>query len=85
MPVFDEAVEPTSTLAQKLAVANANGNATSSYPTPDSPMITHFPFLVRRYGEDPHDSSGEGDALCPQKKKYAKEAWPGRKPMLGQL
>ncbi|XP_017049411.1 nuclear inhibitor of protein phosphatase 1 [Drosophila ficusphila] len=63
MPVFDEAVEPTSTLAQKLAVANAN---------------------VRRYGED-HDSSGEGDALCPQKKKYAKEAWPGRKPMLGQL
>ncbi|XP_016968307.1 nuclear inhibitor of protein phosphatase 1 [Drosophila biarmipes] len=64
MPVFDEAVEPTSTLAQKLAVANAN---------------------VRRYGEDPHDSSGEGDALCPQKKKYAKEAWPGRKPMLGQL
>ncbi|XP_016988759.1 nuclear inhibitor of protein phosphatase 1 [Drosophila rhopaloa] len=64
MPVFDEAVEPTSTLAQKLAVANAN---------------------VRRYGEDPHDSSGEADALCPQKKKYAKEAWPGRKPMLGQL
>ncbi|XP_052839440.1 LOW QUALITY PROTEIN: nuclear inhibitor of protein phosphatase 1 [Drosophila gunungcola] len=64
LPVFDEAVEPTSTLAQKLAVANAN---------------------VRRYGEDPHDSSGEGDALCPQKKKYAKEAWPGRKPMLGQL
>ncbi|XP_017078195.1 nuclear inhibitor of protein phosphatase 1 [Drosophila eugracilis] len=64
MPVFDEALEPTSTLAQKLAVANAN---------------------VRRYGEDPHDSSGEGDALCPQKKKYAKEAWPGRKPMLGQL
>ncbi|EDW92206.1 nuclear inhibitor of protein phosphatase 1 [Drosophila yakuba] len=63
LPVYDEAVEP-STLAQKLAVANAN---------------------VRRYGEDPHDSSGEGDALCPQKKKYAKEAWPGRKPMLGQL
>ncbi|KAH8290589.1 hypothetical protein KR054_004222, partial [Drosophila jambulina] len=64
LPVFDEALEPTSSLAQKLAVANAN---------------------VRRYVEDPHDSSGEGDALCPQKKKYAKEAWPGRKPMLGQL
>ncbi|XP_017024906.1 nuclear inhibitor of protein phosphatase 1 [Drosophila kikkawai] len=64
LPIFDEALEPTSSLAQKLAVANAN---------------------VRRYVEDPHDSSGEGDALCPQKKKYAKEAWPGRKPMLGQL
>ncbi|BFG04778.1 nuclear inhibitor of protein phosphatase 1 [Drosophila madeirensis] len=64
MPVFEEEVEPTSTLAQKLAVANAG---------------------VRRHAEDPHDSSGEGDGLGPQKKKYAKEAWPGRKPMLGQL
>ncbi|KAH8284538.1 hypothetical protein KR018_003345, partial [Drosophila ironensis] len=64
MPVYEEPAEATSTLAQKLAVANAN---------------------VRRYVEDPHDSSGEGDGLGPQKKKYAKEAWPGRKPMLGQL
>ncbi|XP_033251373.1 nuclear inhibitor of protein phosphatase 1-like isoform X2 [Drosophila miranda] len=64
MPVFEEEVEPTATLAQKLAVANAG---------------------VRRHAEDPHDSSGEGDGLGPQKKKYAKEAWPGRKPMLGQL
>ncbi|KAH8401981.1 hypothetical protein KR009_008965, partial [Drosophila setifemur] len=64
MPVSDEAEETSTTLAQKLAVANAN---------------------VRRHVEDPHDSSGEGDALGPQKKKYAKEAWPGRKPMLGQL
>lgn len=38
---------------------------------------------------DPHAVGGagssEGGAHGPQKKKYAKEAWPGRKPMLGQL
>jgi len=40
---------------------------------------------VRRFVDDVHETSGEGDSMCPQKKKYAKEAWPGRKPMLGQL
>ncbi|CAD7012177.1 nuclear inhibitor of protein phosphatase 1 [Ceratitis capitata] len=30
-------------------------------------------------------SASEGGVHGPQKKKYAKEAWPGRKPMLGQL
>ncbi|XP_039953133.1 nuclear inhibitor of protein phosphatase 1 [Bactrocera tryoni] len=38
---------------------------------------------------DPHAVGGagssEGGVHGPQKKKYAKEAWPGRKPMLGQL
>ncbi|XP_068145282.1 nuclear inhibitor of protein phosphatase 1 [Drosophila tropicalis] len=62
-PVFEEPAVATTSIAQKLAIANAN---------------------VRRFVEDA-DSSGEGDALGPQKKKYAKEAWPGRKPMLGQL
>ncbi|XP_067627931.1 nuclear inhibitor of protein phosphatase 1 [Eurosta solidaginis] len=33
------------------------------------------------HGSVPSDNVGHG----PQKKKYAKEAWPGRKPMLGQL
>ncbi|KAH8418619.1 hypothetical protein KR222_006745 [Zaprionus bogoriensis] len=63
-PVFDEPLVPSSSIAQKLAMANAN---------------------VRRFVDDVHDTSGEGDSMCPQKKKYAKEAWPGRKPMLGQL
>jgi len=83
LPVYDEAVE-TSTLAQKLAVANANGNSSRDYLFKNL-LIVYNTILVRRFGEDPHDSSGEGDSLCPQKKKYAKEAWPGRKPMLGQL
>ncbi|KAH8328886.1 hypothetical protein KR074_009893, partial [Drosophila pseudoananassae] len=84
MPVSDEVVEADSSLAQKLAMANANGkNSIESFVV----MVTIIFFYdsVRRYVEDPHDSSGEGDALGPQKKKYAKEAWPGRKPMLGQL
>ncbi|XP_036334238.1 nuclear inhibitor of protein phosphatase 1 [Rhagoletis pomonella] len=38
---------------------------------------------------DPHGVAGasasESGGHGPQKKKYAKEAWPGRKPMLGQL
>ncbi|XP_053965086.1 nuclear inhibitor of protein phosphatase 1 [Anastrepha ludens] len=38
---------------------------------------------------DPHAVGGsaasESGGHGPQKKKYAKEAWPGRKPMLGQL
>ncbi|XP_030378282.1 nuclear inhibitor of protein phosphatase 1 isoform X2 [Scaptodrosophila lebanonensis] len=64
-PIVDEPVEiPSSSIAQKLAIANAN---------------------VQRFVEDAHNTSGENDALGPQKKKYAKEAWPGRKPMLGQL
>ncbi|EDV98131.1 nuclear inhibitor of protein phosphatase 1 [Drosophila grimshawi] len=61
-PIFEELT--SSTIAQKLAMANAN---------------------VRRFVDELHETSGEGDSLCPQKKKYAKEAWPGRKPMLGQL
>ncbi|ALC40529.1 NiPp1 [Drosophila busckii] len=63
-PIFEEPLVPSTTIARKLAMANAN---------------------VRRFVEEVHDTSGEGDSICPQKKKYAKEAWPGRKPMLGQL
>ncbi|XP_034478641.1 nuclear inhibitor of protein phosphatase 1 [Drosophila innubila] len=63
-PIYEEPLAPSSSIAQKLAVANAN---------------------VRRFVDDVHETSGEGDSMCPQKKKYAKEAWPGRKPMLGQL
>ncbi|XP_062130086.1 nuclear inhibitor of protein phosphatase 1 [Drosophila sulfurigaster albostrigata] len=63
-PIYEEPLEPSSSIAQKLAMANAN---------------------VRRFVDEVHDTSGESDSMCPQKKKYAKEAWPGRKPMLGQL
>ncbi|XP_023160054.1 nuclear inhibitor of protein phosphatase 1 [Drosophila hydei] len=63
-PIYEEPMIPSSSIAQKLAMANAN---------------------VRRFVDDVHETSGEGDSMCPQKKKYAKEAWPGRKPMLGQL
>lgn len=81
-PTFDEPLIPSSSIAQKLAMANANG----VYIALEVSIIFRiFLSVVRRFVDDVNDTSGEGDSMCPQKKKYAKEAWPGRKPMLGQL
>ncbi|XP_055390400.1 nuclear inhibitor of protein phosphatase 1 [Condylostylus longicornis] len=51
-------------------------------PETSTPPIAPSPFPNNAKGrfEDRVETSSE-----PQKKKYAKEAWPGRKPMLGSL
>ncbi|XP_037940998.1 nuclear inhibitor of protein phosphatase 1-like [Teleopsis dalmanni] len=48
----------------------------------------HKAFLVdlgSTHRFDNHSIVMDATSNGPQKKKYAKEAWPGRKPMLGQL
>lgn len=50
LPVFDEALEPTSTLEQKLAVANANGKVFRSGNLRIIQLISAFPFSASLCG-----------------------------------
>lgn len=56
-------------------------------PAPDVTPVVNDPAPVnntaRKLTVTMHTDSSSGAG--PQKKKYAKEAWPGRKPMLGSL
>ncbi|KAM7341797.1 nuclear inhibitor of protein phosphatase 1 [Cochliomyia hominivorax] len=55
--------------------------------TPTNSAVAHKLALANanvRY-EDHHMATDGSNSSGPQKKKYAKEAWPGRKPMLGSL
>lgn len=70
----------TGTLGSKL------DPAPDVMPTEDSKNIVHFqPNISGGSVLSMDDSGGGGSEDEPKKKKYAKEAWPGRKPLLSGL
>ncbi|XP_037951424.1 nuclear inhibitor of protein phosphatase 1 [Teleopsis dalmanni] len=50
-----------------------------------TPVATPTKPVTNTHRFDNHSIVMDATSNGPQKKKYAKEAWPGRKPMLGQL